>query len=392
MQKSSQVNNNFTSIQISSFYKNIYTQIIYLFNIYMEQIDIFIILLSVSWFLLCWVLIALLILIWKTKSSSNSESSSMIQDQLLNIRKTLDIKLSESNRSMSENMSRTFATSSKISENSNKQIEEITKKLSELTQTNKQIQDIGAQLRGLENVLKNPKQRGNLWEYFLKELLENVFSSDQYKLQYTLSSWIVDAWLFLGGKVIPIDAKFPHENYERLVASEDEFSIKKYSTDLKRDIKNRIDEVSKYILPEENTTDFAFMLIPAEWMYYDIFINKLWDISPTKLIEYGFSKKVIICSPSWFYAYLQTVLQGMKSLQIEEQAKEIQKYVLKLQKDIWNYEEIYSKLWNSLSTTVNHFNAWKKRLEIIDKDILKINPEADKSKPSIESIDRPQWD
>jgi len=392
LQKSSQVNNNFTSIQISSFYKNIYTQIIYLFNIYMEQIDIFIILLSVSWFLLCWVLIALLILIWKTKSSSNSESSSMIQDQLLNIRKTLDIKLSESNRSMSENMSRTFATSSKISENSNKQIEEITKKLSELTQTNKQIQDIGAQLRGLENVLKNPKQRGNLWEYFLKELLENVFSSDQYKLQYTLSSWIVDAWLFLGGKVIPIDAKFPHENYERLVASEDEFSIKKYSTDLKRDIKNRIDEVSKYILPEENTTDFAFMLIPAEWMYYDIFINKLWDISPTKLIEYGFSKKVIICSPSWFYAYLQTVLQGMKSLQIEEQAKEIQKYVLKLQKDIWNYEEIYSKLWNSLSTTVNHFNAWKKRLEIIDKDILKINPEADKSKPSIESIDRPQWD
>ena len=132
------------------------------------------------------------------------------------------------------------------------------------------------------------------------------------------------------------------------------------------------------------------MLIPAEGMYYDIFINKLWDISPTKLIEYGFSKKVIICSPSWFYAYLQTVLQGMKSLQIEEKAKEIQKYVLKLQKDIHNYEELYAKLWNSLGTSVNHYNAWKKRLEIIDTDILKISPDAGKSPQILEEISKPE--
>jgi len=128
------------------------------------------------------------------------------------------------------------------------------------------------------------------------------------------------------------------------------------------------------------------MLIPAEWVYYDIFINKLWDISPTKLIEYGFSKKVIICSPSWFYAYLQTVIQGMKSLQIEQKAKEIQKYVLKLQKDLHNYEEVFSKLWNSLSTTVNHYNTGKKRLEIIDKDIIKINPEASENTYFIDEV------
>ena len=291
---------------------------------------------------------------------------------------------------MNENMSRTFATSSRISEDSNKRIEEITKKLTELGETNKHIQDIGTQLRGLENVLKNPKQRGNLWEYFLKELLENVFSPDQYKLQYTLSTWVVDAALFLGGKVIPIDAKFPHENYERLVKSEDEYSEKKYSSELKKDIRNRIDEVAKYILPEEDTTDFAFMLIPAEWMYYDIFINKLGDISPSKLIEYGFSKKVIICSPSWFYAYLQTVLQWMKSLQIEQQAKEIQKYVIKLQKDLWSYEEVFSKLGSSLWTTVNHYNTTLKRFQIIDKDIVKISPEAEALELSGEEIERPQ--
>jgi len=276
-------------------------------------------------------------------------------------------------------MSESLKTNSSIADSSNKNIEAITKKLTELDETNKQIQNIWNRLEGLESILKNPKRRGNLWEYFLRELLENVFTQDQYSLQYGLSSGIVDAALFIGTTIIPIDSKFPQENYQKLIESEDEFSIKKYSTELKKDIQNRIDETAKYILPEEWTSDFAFMLIPAEGVYYDIFINKLWDISPTKLIEYGFSKKVIICSPSWFYAYLQTVLQGMKSLQIEEQAREIQKYVLKLQKDIHSYEEVFWKLGNSLTTTVNHYNTGKKRLEIIDKDILKINPEAEEN-------------
>lgn len=286
-------------------------------------------------------------------------------------------------------MSESLKSSSHIADTSNKNIEAITKKLTELGETNKQIQEIGNRLEWLESILKNPKRRGNLGEYFLRELLENVFSPDQYKLQYTMSSWIVDAALFIGDKIIPIDSKFPQENYQKLIDSEDEFGIKKYSGELKKDIQKRIDETAKYILPEEWTTDFAFMLIPAEWVYYDIFINKLWNITPSKLIEYGFSKKVIICSPSWFYAYLQTVLQWMKSLQIEEQAKEIQKYVLKLQKDLHSYEEVFWKLWNSLSTTVNHYNTGKKRLEIIDKDILKINPEAEKSSQNLLDIENP---
>jgi len=352
-------------------------------------IDIFFVLLSLCAVLLCAIFIAVIVLLRKQWNKQNSGENKLIQDQLFHLSKTLDFKLSESNKSLSDNMSRTFETSSKISQESNKRIEEITKKLTELGETNKQIQDIGQQLKWLENILKNPKQRGNLWEYFLKELLENVFSVDQYKLQYTMSSWIVDAALFLGGKVIPIDSKFPHENYQRLVESDDEFSTKKYSSELKKDIQSRISEVAKYILPEEDTTDFAFMLIPAEWMYYDIFINKLWDISASKLIEYGFSKKVIICSPSGFYAYLQTVLQWMKSLQIEEKAKEIQKYVIKLQKDLHSYEEVFWKLWNSLSTTVNHYNTGKKRLEIIDKDILKISPEAEESSNALLELDRP---
>jgi len=290
------------------------------------------------------------------------------------------------NKSMSESLK----ASSHIADSSNKNIEAITKKLTEISETNKEIKDIWNRLEGLENILKNPKRRGNLGEYFLKELLENVFTPDQYKLQFTLSSWVVDAALFIGNIIIPIDSKFPQENYEKLVKSEDEYSVKKYSSALKTDIQKRIDETSKYIMPEEWTSDFAFMLVPAEWVYYDIFINKLGDLSPSKLIEYGFSKKVIICSPSWFYAYLQTVLQGMKSLQIEEQAKQIQKYVLKLQKDMDSYQETFARIGNSLSSTVNHYNAGKKRLEIIDKDIIKINPDLEQHNKILETVDTPQ--
>ena len=317
-----------------------------------------------------WVIIYLL----SRKKEWNSDNSlKLIQDHILHLNKTIDEKLSSSSKMLTDNMSRTFATSTKIGQEANQKIEDITKKLTQIEETNKEIKNIWWQLEWLEKILKNPKQRWNLWEYFLKELLENVFSEGQYKLQYKIwDVWIVDAALFVWWKVIPIDSKFPQENYEKLVASEDEFGIKKYSSELKKDIKNRIDETSKYILPEEETTDFAFMLIPAEWIYYDIFINKVWDIKARELIEYWFSKKVIICSPSWFYAYLQTVMQWMKAMQIEEKAKEIQKYVIKLQKDLSSYEELFNKLWNSLWTTVNHYNNAYKRLNIIDKDVIKI--------------------
>ena len=325
--------------------------------------------------------------------SKLSETNKTLEDRLFKSSEILDKKLWESSKLMSDNMNKTFATSTKINTEANKAIEDITKKLTQLEETNNQIKDIGGQLRGLENILKNPKQRWNLWEYFLKELLENVFTPDQYKLQYTINSvWIVDAALFIWDKTIPIDSKFPQENYERLIASEDEYSIKKYSTELRRDIKKRIDETSKYIIPEEWTTDFAFMLIPAEWLYYDLFINKVWDIEPKKLIEYAFTKKVIICSPSSFYAYLQTVIQGMKSLQIEEHAKDIQKYVIKLQKDLWSYEELFGKLWNSLGTTVNHYNNAYKRLNIIDKDIVKITAWEAGGEVEILHLEKPSLD
>lgn len=354
------------------------------------QIDIYLLLLSLAGVLLTAILIALLILIGRSNKKTADGELGLLQNEILNLRNSMDHRLSESQKLAHENLQKTFQSSTVIANTSNKNIESITRKLTEMGETNKQIQDIAGRLEGLENILKNPKRRGNLWEYFLKELLENVFSPDQFSLQYTLwNIGIIDAALFVGGKIVPIDAKFPQENYEKLIKADDSFAVKSFSKQLSKDIKLRIDEVQKYILPEENTTDFAFMLIPAEGLYYDIFISNVGELNSRELIEYGFSKKVIICSPSGFYAYLQTVMQGLKALKIEEQAKEIQKYVLKLQKDLASYEEIFWKIWNSLGTTVNHYNAASKRLKIIDKDIIKIDPEAQELLWIGEEIEQP---
>ena len=306
----------------------------------------------------------------KTESKSNSWELKMLQDQILHMNKMIELKLWESNN----NMQRNFATNSKISSESTKKIEEITKKLSSLEETNKQIKDIWGQLEGLENILKNPKQRGVLWEYFLENTLKNIMPPENYKLQYWFKNGeIVDAVIFVKDKIIPIDSKFSLENYNRILEAETKTEKEIYEKEFRNDLKKRIDETSKYIHPEEGTMEFAFMFLPSEWMYYDLLVNKVWTLSSWDLIEYAFKeKKVIIVSPTSFYAYLQTVMQWLRALQIEEAAKDIQKQVWKLGKHLEAYEIYLEKMWKSLGTTVSHYNEVNKKFALIDKDVLKI--------------------
>ena len=324
-----------------------------------------------SYYIIFFLGACIFILLFKKPNNSSLDVGSlkMLQDHLLHLSKTLDVKLSE-NRNVTQ---KNFDINANISREANKQIEEITKKLTSLENTNNEIKSIWQQLEGLESILKNPKRRWNLWEYFLKELLQNVFQEWSYALQYTLGDkWVVDAALFIGGKIIPVDSKFPYDNYEKLIHAEHELDIKNFSNLLKWDIKKRIDETAKYIDASLDTTDFAFMLLPAEGLYYDIFIAKVWDISVQELTSYAFSKKVIICSPSGFYAYLQTVIQGLRYLKVEEDVREVVRYVSKLEKDLHKYRETFSKLGNSLWAVQNHYEAADKRLDIIDTDIVKI--------------------
>ncbi len=274
-----------------------------------------------------------------------------------------------------------------------KLITDVTQRLTKLDETNRRVVDVADELKTLQNVLQNPKQRGVVGEYYLQSVLENVMPPGSFQMQYKFEDGeIVDAVIFLDkGKVLPVDSKFSLENYNRLIEEADkttkEAIVKKFKTDLK----NRIDETAKYIRPNENTMDFSFMFIPSESLYYDLLINKVGTTATNSrdLIEYAFQEKhVIIVSPTSFMAYLQTVLQGLRSLQIEEQAKEIQVRIGQLGRHIGSYEAFMQKLGVSLGTTVNHYNTAHKELKKIDKDIVKIAG----STPSVEPllVDRPQ--
>jgi DNA recombination protein RmuC len=232
-------------------------------------------------------------------------------------------RIDKNNMAMQETVQRQMSESSKL-------ISDVTERLTKLDETNKRVVDVADELKTLQNVLQNPKQRGVLGEYYLQTVLDNVLPAERYKLQYKFNDGeTVDAVIFLEkDKILPIDSKFSLENYNRLVEEKDKERKDSLTKKFKQDLKTRIDETSKYIRPSENTMDFAFMFIPSEAIYNDLLINKIGaaDTSSRDLIEYAFQeKKVIIVSPTTFMAYLQTVLQGLRSLQIEEQAKDIQK-------------------------------------------------------------------
>lgn len=277
-------------------------------------------------------------------------------------------RLEKSSLGMQQSVQKQLSESAKL-------ISDVTQRLARLDETNRRVVDVADELKTLQNVLSNPKQRGVFGEFYLSSVLENVLAPGQYKTQYAFSDGeIVDAIIYLDkGQILPIDSKFSLENYNRMIeASGKERDV--LMQKLKADLKLRIDETSKYIRPSERTMDFAFMFIPSESLYYDLLINNVGNGGSSRdLIEYAFrDKHVIIVSPTSFMAYLQTVLQGLRSLQIEEQAKDIQVRVGKLGQHIAKFEGFMQKLGGSLSTTVNHFNNAHKELAKVDKDIVKI--------------------
>lgn len=303
----------------------------------------------------------------------------LLQNQLSDLQKVVDSKLSESHAATF----RQFGESKKI-------IESVTEKLTRLEDTNKQVLNFTEKLERLQDLLKNPKQRGILGEYFLETVLKNVLPPGSYQMQYSFKDGLIaDAVVFVKNKIIPIDSKFSLENYNRLIEEKDEREKERLEKTFKQDLKTRIDETSKYIKPSEDTMDFAFMFIPAEAIYYDLLVNQVGavKVSTRDLVEYAMKEKhVIIVSPTSFLAYLQTVLQGLRALQIEESAKEIRKNVEKLGKHMLNYESYLNKVGNSLSTTVSHYNNAYKEFEKVEKDVLKITGEENENQSLEEKI------
>lgn len=306
----------------------------------------------------------------------------LLQQQINQIAQAVDSKLSESNKNVQEQ----FRHSADIVKN-------VTEKLTRLDETNRQVVGFADQLKSLQDILKNPKQRGILGEYYLETVLKNVLPPGSFQMQYSFSNGeIVDAVVFVDKRIIPIDSKFSLDNYNRILQTSDPAEKKKFETAFVNDLKLRIDETSKYVRPEEKTMDFAFMFIPSEAVYYDLLINKVGAITEetSNLIYYAGKKKVVVVSPTSFLAYLQTVLQGLRNQKISEQAQSIIKEVEKLGKHLFTYSEYMRRLGQHLDSTVSSYNKAGKELEKIDKDVVKLT--AGETKIEIDEVERPMLD
>lgn len=319
-------------------------------------------------------IVAGVILISKKSPEEKADNGvQLLLTQINELTRTIDSKLGESQKEINQTMRFQSTETSRI-------IADITEKITRLDETNKQVVSFADQLQNLQDILKNPKQRGILGEYYLETLLKNIMPPGSYQMQYPFpDGTIVDAVVFVKDKIIPIDSKFSLENYNRISETNDKTEKDRLEKVFVNDLKNRITETSKYIQPDKGTMDFAFMFIPHEAIYYDLLINKIGAVSEDteNLIQRAASKyKVIIVSPTSFLAYLQTVLQGLKAMQIEESAKDIVKRVGELGKHLRSYEEMHQKLGNALETTVNHFNKSNHEFRKIDKDVMRITGEA----------------
>lgn len=317
------------------------------------------------------------------EGAQNDKSLVLLQNQINELVKTVDTKLSENHRSVQAQ----FGASTKI-------ISEVTEKLTKLDETGKQIINFAGQLQDLEDILKNPKQRGILGEYYLETVLKNVLPPTAYQMQYKFKDGeIVDAVIFLGEQIIPIDSKFSLENYNRIIGERDPAEREKLEKLFKQDLKNRIDETAKYVRPDEGTVEYAFMFIPAEAIYYDLLVNQIGavKINTRDLIEYANREKhVIVVSPTTFHVYIQLFAEGLRRMKISESVKDIIKRVGDLGKHLNAYDEYFIKLGNHLGTTVGAYNSASTELKKIDKDVIKIAGGESQIEPLL--IDKPKTD
>lgn len=283
---------------------------------------------------------------------------------IVQLQQTMGDKLDKSQSSVQISVQKQLTESAKL-------VADVTERLTKLDETNRRVVDVATELKTLQNVLQNPKQRGVIGEYYLEQILKNTLPPGAFALQYKLGEGlVVDAVIRYDDKLLPLDSKFSLENYNRMIEAQDDQKVALEKL-FKNDIKARIDETAKYIKPGKGTLDQALMFIPSETIYYDILTEKI-GINGRNLLQYAAEKKVTIVGPTTLSAMLQTVAHGLRSIEIHKDTEKIRKNVEQLQKHLIAHNGYMQKLGSSLGTTVGHFNTTYKELGKIDRDIVKI--------------------
>lgn len=249
-------------------------------------------------------------------------------------------------------------------DNAAKVIQDVQNKLGELGQATKEIKELGQSVSKLEEMLKAPKLRGGLGELLLEDLLKQVLPLRSFEMQYRFKNGqAVDAVILLSGGMVPVDSKFPLENFQKMLDAKSDQEKRTAVRTFRSDVKKHIDAISdKYILPDEGTFDFALMYVPAENIYYETIIKDETVAEEEGLYSYAMKKRVIPVSPNSFYAHLRVIAMGFKGLQIEKSAKEIFQSLERLGSELQKFTETFETLGSQLNNAKNNYDKADKQL------------------------------
>jgi DNA recombination protein RmuC len=251
-----------------------------------------------------------------------------------------------------------------------KAVSDVHKGLGTLSQAAERIFEVGKDISSLQEILQSPKMRGGFGEFLLGDILAQMLPKEHFELQKKFKSGeTVDAVIRLGSGLVPVDSKFPLENFRRVIETANEEEKKAAKKKFVSDVKKHIDAVaSKYILPDEGTFDFALMYVPAENVYYETIIKD--DVSGEGLSEYALKKKVIPVSPNSFYAYIQAIVLGLKGMRIEKSAQEIIKNLARLKGDYERFKKEFDILGSHITDIKNKYDVSSKRLDNFGDKLL----------------------
>ena len=354
------------------------------------------------------IILGLIYLVYYSKNNSGSANeliqfSNSLSSQIQEIRKEINAnskesrteiesKLKDINKQINDFHKTSTSNITLQFKESNKVIKDVTTELEKIKGTNEQVLSFANQMKTLEKILGNQKQRGVLSEIQLENLLANVLPPELFQMQYSFKNKeSVDAVVRVGEYIIPIDAKFSLDNYNKMIESTNKDELGDLEKKFKSDIKNRIDETAKYIRPNENTTDYAYMFIPADGLYQDLLNSRVGTlkINQRDLVSYAYTKKVMIVSPMSLFPMLQITVKALHNLKVEDSINDILKNVEKLSNHLNAYKTYHDKLGNTLGTAVNHYNDSTKEFKKIDKDVIKISSGNSKLNINSEDIEKP---
>jgi DNA recombination protein RmuC len=323
------------------------------------------------------VLAVLIVLLREQKKPEQPDQTAFMLQQQLN---ALQQRLDAFGQTVSQNLQQSTASM-------NTRLDKAAEVVGDLREKVGQIHEVGRAAQELVHIMRAPKLRGGMGELFLGDLLAQILPREHYNMPHRFKNGdVVDAVIRVGPRLVPADAKFPYENFKRVIEAGSESERVAARKHFLRDVKKHVDAIStKYILPDEGTYDFALMYVPAENVYYETIIKE--DLGEDRqLFSYALAKRVIPVSPNSFYAYVQTILLGLRGMKVEERAQEILGELSRLRGDFAKIQDNFRILGRHLANASGSFTDTDKRMSKLDDKLAQIEEQPKSDLPPAPSL------